>query len=174
MDIKIRKMELKDVDAVCLMEEEAFSMPWHKESFIEMITNRDALYLVAEIPADAKDDMTGSDGSTTDEGQNDGSADTDVIVCGCAGLISVLGEGNICNIVVKSEFRRLGIGRRLVQSMIEQGRSDFDIGAFTLEVRKSNAAAISLYEELGFVCEGVRPGFYIKPKEDAYIYWLRQ
>ncbi len=173
MDVKIRKMELKDVDAVCVMEEEAFSMPWHKESFIDMISNRDALYLVAEITAGEKDNMTGSDSSTIDEGENDGNADTGVIVAGCAGLISVLGEGDICNIVVKSEFRRLGIARRLVQSMIEQGRDEFGISAFTLEVRKSNTAAINLYEDLGFVCEGVRPGFYIKPWEDAYIYWLR-
>ena len=173
MDIKIRKMELKDVDAVCIMEEEAFSMPWHKESFIDMISNRDALYLVAEIKSADENDVTGPDSSTGDEAENDGKADTGVTVCGCAGLISVLGEGSICNIVVKSEFRRLGIGRRLVQSMIEQGRSGYGIKDFTLEVRKSNSAAIGLYEDLGFVCEGIRPGFYDKPKEDACIYWLR-
>gem|GEM_PF-233188 len=174
MEVKIRKMELKDVDAVCLMEEEAFSMPWHKESFIDMMNNRDALYLVAEIPVPQEGGMTVPDSSTTDDSRNDGNADTSVIVVGCAGFISVLGEGDICNIVVKSEFRRLGIARRLVQSMIERGREEFGITAFTLEVRKSNKAAIDLYEELGFVCEGIRPGFYDKPREDACIYWLRQ
>ncbi|MCR5399215.1 MAG: ribosomal protein S18-alanine N-acetyltransferase [Lachnospiraceae bacterium] len=148
MDIRIRKMEMKDIDAVCAMEEEAFSMPWHKESFIDMMNNPNALYMVAE------DDMG--------------------VVCGAAGVLAVAGEGSICNIVVKADCRDRGIGRRLVQSMINVGRDEYDIKDYTLEVRESNKAARCLYERLGFICEGVRPGFYDKPKEDACIYWLRQ
>lgn len=148
MNIKIRRMEMKDIDAVCEMEEEAFSMPWHRESFIEMMNNPDALYLTAEY-------------------------DDSVTPVGCAGFIKVLDEGNICNIVVNKEYRRLGIGDRLVKSMIEMGREQYGINAFTLEVRVSNMAAIGLYEKLGFINEGVRPGFYDRPREDAYIYWLR-
>ena len=48
------------------------------------------------------------------------------------------------------------------------------IHAFTLEVRVGNAAAIHIYEKLGFVTAGVRKGFYEKPKEDALIMWRRQ
>ncbi len=139
---------MKDIDAVCKMEEDAFSMPWHKESFIEMVNNPDALYLTAEC-------------------------DDCVTPVGCAGFIRVLDEGNICNIVVSREHRRLGIGNRLVRSMIDIGREEYGIKAFTLEVRVSNSPAIRLYENLGFVNEGIRPGFYDRPKEDAYIYWLR-
>ena len=40
---------------------------------------------------------------------------------------------------------------------------------FTLEVRRSNEAAIGLYHKLGFLDEGVRPNFYDSPKEDALI-----
>ena len=47
------------------------------------------------------------------------------------------------------------------------------INAFTLEVRAGNAPAIHLYEKLGFVQEGIRPGFYERPKEDAIIMWKR-
>ena len=47
------------------------------------------------------------------------------------------------------------------------------IEAFTLEVRVSNAPAIHLYKKFGFVSEGIRPGFYEKPAEDADIMWLR-
>ena len=39
--ITIREMTLADVDRVCVLEEMAFSMPWHKESFVEMIENKD-------------------------------------------------------------------------------------------------------------------------------------
>ena len=173
MGLIIRKMTLEDIDAVCIMEEETFSMPWHRESFLEMISNRDALYLVAEICGSDKCKMTEPDDVVWKSPDLAPDYDGDVIVCGCAGVISVLGEGDICNIVVKEGFRRLGIAERLVRSMILLGHDEYGIEEFTLEVRKSNDAAISLYEGLGFVREGVRPGFYDKPKEDAYIYWLR-
>ena len=39
----------------------------------------------------------------------------------------------------------------------------------TLEVRKSNAAAIALYESFGFERVGERRGFYEKPTEDALL-----
>ena len=47
MAITIRDWRMNDIDRVCELEEEAFSMPWHKESFIDMVNNPDALYLVA-------------------------------------------------------------------------------------------------------------------------------
>ena len=43
----------------------------------------------------------------------------------------------------------------------------------TLEVRKSNAAAIALYSKLGFEIEGVRKGYYEDTGEDALIMWKR-
>ena len=47
------------------------------------------------------------------------------------------------------------------------------LSAFTLEVRAGNAAAIHVYEKLGFRSEGIRPNFYEKPVEDAVIMWKR-
>ena len=82
------------------------------------------------------------------------------------------GEGEISNVAVAEKFRRRGIGRKLMEYMLKEAPS-FGIGDLTLEVRVSNAPAISLYESLGFHKEGVRPGFYEKPKEDALIMWKR-
>lgn len=181
MKILIRKMELKDIDAVCEMEEEAFSMPWHKESFVEMINKPDTLYLVAEriedtavMPAPKEWQMTDPDEVIEVADVIDYNIDNNVTILGCAGFFSVLGEGNICNIVVRKCFRRLGIGDRLIRSMIKRGKEIFGIEAYTLEVRVSNKAARDLYERIGFVNEGIRPGFYDRPVEDACIYWLRQ
>lgn len=143
----LRDLCLDDIDQVCAIEEEAFSMPWHKESFIDMVNNENALYIVA---------------CEGDEVQ------------GCAGLISVVGEGEICNIVVSCKNRGNGIGHALVKELIARGRDEYQIGDFTLEVRKSNIVARKLYESFGFMCEGIRPNFYDKPTEDACIYWLRK
>lgn len=181
MKILIREMRSEDIDAVCEMEQEAFSMPWHKESFIEMMNKPDALYVVAERMGDmphssaaSGDQMTDSDELIEVADVIDENIDKDVTILGCAGFFSVLGEGNICNIVVRRNFRRLGIGDRLIRSMIKRGKKIFGIEAYTLEVRVSNKAARDLYEKIGFVNEGIRPGFYDKPVEDACIYWLRR
>ena len=146
--ITIREMTTEDVDEVCVLEEMAFSMPWHKESFIEMIENKDALYLVAEM------------------------ADLPEIVA-CCGVRSIVGEGDITNVVVHPKYRQKGIAYRMLKELLFRGEKEFQIKEFTLEVRKSNINAIHLYEKLGFVQEGIRKNFYEAPVEDAVIMWKR-
>ena len=43
--------------------------------------------------------------------------------------------------------------------------------AATLEVRRSNTAAVALYTALGFAVEGVRKDYYEQPQEDALVLW---
>lgn len=145
MEIVIKPLVEEYVDQVCILEEEAFSMPWHRESFMEMISNKDARYLVAL---------------------------SDEEVVACCGLRNIVGEGEITNVVVKNKVRGQGIGRKILLCLLEEGRK-MEVEAFTLEVRKGNAAAIHLYESLGFVTEGIRKNFYEKPVEDALIMWKR-
>lgn len=71
----------------------------------------------------------------------------------------------INNIAVKSEYRSKGIGSALLKDFINKSADKI----LTLEVRKSNSAAISLYNKFGFEIVGERRGFYSKPKEDAFI-----
>ena len=82
------------------------------------------------------------------------------------------GDGEVTNVSVSGDCRREGVGYKMVKQLLERGRG-IGIENYTLEVRAGNAAAIRLYEKLGFVSEGVRPGFYDEPKEDAVIYWKR-
>ena len=84
---------------------------------------------------------------------------------------AVLGEGEIHDVVVSEEFRRRGLGRKLVNHMLRTGRHE-GICDFTLEVRSRNVAAIRLYEEFGFRSEGIRKGYY-DSADDAVIMWRR-
>ena len=84
----------------------------------------------------------------------------------------IVGEGEITNVVTKNTMRGKGIGKQILEKLLEEG-AKMGAEAFTLEVRVSNAPAIHLYESLGFVSEGVRKNFYEEPTEDALIMWKR-
>lgn len=140
-----RKMTAEDVPFISRLEEETFSMPWSADSFLEMISKEDARYYVAE-----------------EDGR----------LLGSCGVLMIAGEGNITNVAIAPEARNRGIGTALLRHLMAEGDRE-GLTAYTLEVRVSNAAAIHVYEKLGFVSAGVRPGFYEKPVEDALIFWKR-
>lgn len=143
--VTFRRMEEKDVGEVSKIEEAAFSMPWSPKSFLEMIQRDNVFFIVAE-----------------ENGK----------ILGSCGVMQVLDEGNITNVVIAEESRGKGIGTAMLIFMMAEGEKN-GITAYTLEVRVSNATAIHVYEKLGFVSEGIRKNFYDKPKEDANIMWKR-
>lgn len=145
MDIRIREMQIADVDAVTALEESCFSMPWKKQDFEDILTNPDRFYLVAEI-----DNM---------------------VVGGCM-LTMIAGEGDVSNVAVYESYRGNHIATALMQELLRMGGEN-GIRDFTLEVREQNLPAIRLYEQAGFVSEGIRPNFYDKPKDNAVIMWKR-
>ncbi|MCK6458484.1 MAG: GNAT family N-acetyltransferase [Planctomycetes bacterium] len=55
-------------------------------------------------------------------------------------------------------WRRQGVGRRLMETAIDAARTSKELSRLSLRVFSSNAPAIALYESLGFVVEGRRPG----------------
>ncbi len=144
MNILIRTMTESDIPDVAKLEKEVFADPWSEKVYRETFPLQGVEYVVA-------------------------CEDNNIV--GAAGVRNIVGTGEITNVMVKSGYRGNGIGRRMLEELLERGRK---LGAseFTLEVRIGNEPAIRLYESLGFVREGVRPGFYNNPKEDAAIYWL--
>ncbi len=141
----IRPMEDADVIAASELESATFSMPWKADDFLEMVNADYAYYYVA-------------------------TAENKLV--GIAGLRDIAGEGEITNIAVDTQYRGLKIGKNLVQTLLDKC-DELNIKDVTLEVRVSNDTAVNLYKSLGFVSEGVRPGFYEKPAEDALIMWRR-
>ena len=89
-------------------------------------------------------------------------------VAGYAGMHAVLDVGYITNIAVAPEDRRRGVARALLERLIEYGRKH-GLAELTLEVRQSNAAALSLYEKMGFIRVGMRRNYYTLPRENAVL-----
>ncbi len=83
---------------------------------------------------------------------------------GYVGMQILGGGGYITNIAVLPEYRGMGFGSALLEKL-EMNKVDF----ITLEVRESNASAISLYEKFNYMKIGIRPNFYSNPDEDAVI-----
>jgi [ribosomal protein S18]-alanine N-acetyltransferase len=81
----------------------------------------------------------------------------------------IAGEFELENIAVAARARRQGIGRQLLSKLVETAVQR-GVRAIHLEVRGENRAARALYERLGFVQSGVRPGYYDCPADDAFLY----
>lgn len=112
----VREMTRADVEAVCRIERECFSMPWSAADFLEMIEADYAHYYVAQ-----------------EAGQ----------IVGCCGIRNLAGEGEITNVAVAPGARRQGIGRKMMEHLLQEA-SVHKIEACTLEVRISNIPAIRL------------------------------
>ena len=139
--LEIRHMTAEDVPAAALIERQNFTLPWEEESFFQALEKKETIYLTAF--AHGK-------------------------VVGYVGMWTVLDEGEITNVSVKKECQGQHIGRRLLTALEDEGRKR-GIETFFLEVRKSNAPAIHLYESCGFTAQGIRKNFYENPREDGIL-----
>ena len=141
MYYNIVPMDRSHVDQIAQLERENFSIPWSETQLEDALYNDAASFIVAE-----------------DEEGN---------VIGYAGLNVVLDEGYINNIAVEEAARRHGVASALLDVYCRFAA--VNLAFLTLEVRKSNAAAIGLYEKYGFQQAGLRKGYYQHPREDALI-----
>ncbi|MBN1624427.1 MAG: ribosomal protein S18-alanine N-acetyltransferase [Clostridia bacterium] len=85
-----------------------------------------------------------------------------------AGFWFVLDEAHITNVAVKTEYRRKGIGRKMMELLLEKAQ-EMGIITVSLEVRVSNKAARDLYKSLGFSVAGLRKKYYANNDEDALL-----
>ena len=140
--VEVRPMQLSDLDAIMEIEHLSFSIPWSRASFEqELSENRCARYLVVAVGGKP---------------------------VGYAGMWLVLDEGHITNVAIHPDFRGRGLGETLMRALIQLA-ADTSLTWMTLEVRRSNAIAQSLYRKLGFIDVGYRKRYYADNKEDALI-----
>jgi len=81
----------------------------------------------------------------------------------------IVPEWELENVVVAPTARRKGLGRQLVNLLLDRARETNSDSVF-LEVRESNVAARTLYENVGFELSGRRKAYYTDPMEDALLY----
>ena len=139
--MEIIKMNESHVSQIAELEKLCFSDAWSENSIRSELSNKLSLWLVAV------------DGDR---------------VAGYIGSQTVLGWADMMNLCVSPDYRRQGIGEQLTMELERQLREE-KVECLTLEVRVSNAPAITLYEKLGFQQVGKRPRYYEKPREDALI-----
>jgi len=139
----------EDVEALTRLERLCFSHPWTARHFRDALRDQErARLLVLRAPLHEGIGMRG--------------------LIGYGVFRLVLDELEVHNIAVHPELRNRGIGRWLVERMLELGARR---GARTalLEARQSNWAALQLYRSLGFEAVSIRRDYYEAPREDAVL-----
>jgi len=140
--VVVEAMQLDDVLAVHEIERLSFSTPWPAYAFEqELRGNRLARYVVARA------------------GER---------VVGFTGVWLMVDEAHITTFGVHPDWRRQGIGRQLLLSVVDLAVT-LHARRMTLEVRASNDAAQTLYRSFGFEVVGRRPRYYTDDGEDALV-----
>jgi ribosomal-protein-alanine N-acetyltransferase len=146
----IRPAGLTDINGIWAIEKVSFPTPWSRFSFLAELGHSLSQTLVAGPPEPQPWQVWGY-------------------------LIYwvVADEMHILNLAVHPRQRRRGLARRLLVTGMTQARERGAQVAW-LEVRPSNAPALSLYHSLGFQEVGRRPRYYDDTQEDALLlacYW---
>ena len=139
--MEIVKMDETHISQIAALEKRCFSDPWSENSIAGELSSRLSYWLVA-----------------VENGE----------VVGYIGSQSVLGQSDMMNVAVHPDYRRKGIAEALILAL-SADLKERQNQCLTLEVRASNAPAITLYEKLDFKPIGLRKNYYRNPKEDALI-----
>lgn len=132
LNVKISTMTLSDLELIAPNLKTDFDDFWNYNVFKSELENGNSKYIVAKI-----DDR----------------------IVGFAGIIPILDEADISNVVVHKDFRNKKIGSLLLKSLIDLACS-INIKTLNLEVRESNFPAINLYKKYGFKICGIRKNYY--------------
>lgn len=130
--LEIRRAEIADLEALAHLEALAFADAWSSKSLADELAKASTRLWLASL-----------------EGQT--------VAYAC--FLTILDESELLRLAVLPEHRRDGLGRRMLSHclhLVEASGSRL----CHLEVRADNVAARRLYESLGFVVSGRRPGYY--------------
>jgi ribosomal-protein-alanine N-acetyltransferase len=143
--VEIRKLELRDLNAIERIERESYRTPWSRSMFAGELAKPSSLSLGAFDPE------TGA-------------------LLGFLIISRYVDAWHVMNVAVSPDQRRRRIAANLLDRLFELTAGE-DRRGYTLEVRVSNDVAIRLYEQAGFRARGIRRGYYTDNREDALIMW---
>ena len=141
--VEIRPMRLSDLKGVQEIEESSFPRPWSLNAFITQLAKDSSVCLVAI---------------------------DDAAVVGYLIATQYVEVWHMLDLAVHEGSRRKYVATDLIEEFLDQTGREKHRG-YTLEVRKSNRGAIKMYESFGFICTGIRKGYYRDNGEDALIMW---
>jgi ribosomal-protein-alanine N-acetyltransferase len=142
MNLTIRKMTVADVPAVVDLDQKSFSLPWPERSFrFELTDNPASRCWVAEL-----------------EGR----------IVAMIVVWLIVDEAHVATVATHPEYRRQGIGGRLLAHALRRLIDDGASSSF-LEVRESNLAAQEMYRKFGYEVTGRRRRYYRDNDEDAIL-----
>jgi ribosomal-protein-alanine N-acetyltransferase len=142
--VRLRRLEIGDLDAIERIERASYPTPWSRSMFATELAKPSSLSFGAVDDADR--------------------------LMGYLVLSRYVDAWHVMNVAVAPESRRQGVATALLRRLLDDTRHDAQRG-YTLEVRVSNVGAIALYEGFGFRTKGVRRGYYTDNREDALIMW---
>jgi [ribosomal protein S18]-alanine N-acetyltransferase len=139
--IRLRQMTHADLPAVMSIETTNYDFPWSEDIFVDCFK---AGYRCWVCEAQGK-------------------------ILGYCLMSLAVGEAHILNVSVAPDEQGQGIGRKMMESLIDYARGRAE--TIFLEVRPSNPVAIALYEDLGFNEIGIRKDYYPAKsgREDALM-----
>lgn len=145
LELAIAPMTRDDLDVVDEIERHSFKHPWPASVFAEELTRTWARVDVIRLAGR---------------------------VVGFVDYWLVHDEVHLLAIAIHPDARRRGIGKRLLDHLIALARGR-GAALITLEVRRSNAPAITMYQRAGFEVVGERPRYYAEDGEDALVMTLQ-
>ena len=143
LGIETRALGLSDLNSIDAIEQRAYRTPWSRSMFASELAKASSVCI--------------------------GAFDGEQLI-GYVINSRYVDAWHIMNVAVDPDFRHRGVATRLLEQVFELTKDNQRRG-YTLEVRVSNDRAISLYEKLGFVRQGIRRGYYTDNREDALIMW---
>lgn len=147
--LAVRRLAYADLPQVVSIERRSFPAPWSLAMFVLELSKPGSVCLAAVAPREP-----GASGPEPLRGYCVTVRHADV--------------WHLMDLAVDPDHRREGVGSTLLEAVLERLPAGAKI---TLEVRRSNEAAVSLYLRFGFLVAGERRGYYADNGEDAVIMW---
>jgi ribosomal-protein-alanine N-acetyltransferase len=145
--VTIRRLTYADLPQVIAIERRAFPAPWSLAMFVLELSKPAGVCLAAVEEKTVKG----------------------YLVCSRYDTV-----WHLMNVAVDPVLQGNGIGTALLTKMLEiiDGEGEHGrVSRSTLEVRRTNAAAVRLYERFGYLAAGIRRRYYQDNGEDAVIMW---